>query len=137
VKHFSKVHIRAINAQTETCAEAAKALEDAVDEYNKAMEQYREKIDEALTAYNSTLGDLREIYAGLQGEASEYLTGRSDKWQESAAGQQYQGWVDSMESIDGVSDDFDYALPEPLDKPDLPDWDDPNFLPSVAPDEAL
>jgi hypothetical protein len=134
MKVFTRQEQQDIDAQADAAGDAAKALETAIDAYNKALEEPKAAVEAALAEYNSKLADLRETFEGLKSNAEQYQSERSERWQESQNGQQYQSWIDSM-AVDGI-DDVDLDMPEDLQLPDsIPDWDDRSFLPANSPDE--
>ena len=116
------------------CAEAATALAKAVDDFNAALEDQRQALEDAKTRYNDELASMREFMEGLHGDADAYFSERSERWQEGETGQQYQQWAESMEGISEL-DEIDLEIPDPIEQPDIADWEDRSFLPAVSPDE--
>jgi uncharacterized coiled-coil DUF342 family protein len=137
MKRISKEQQKEIDAQIDKLIATSGELKTTIDEFNAAMAEPRAKLEAVQSTYNDELAEMREIYDQLHTEASEYQSERSEKWNESDAGQVYAQWVDSFEGISEISDDLAIEMPEPLDVPDdLPDWEnDTSFLPEASPSE--
>lgn len=134
MKHFTIAQVAEIDAASDTCKATAEALNGAIDAYNEALNEHIEALKDAKEAYNDALAGLREIIEGLHSTADEYMSERSERWQEGENGQEYARWVESMEGINEL-ENLDFDMPEALEQPDLPDWEDKTFLPKNSPDE--
>lgn len=137
MNNFSKTERAEIDEITSDLSGLSDTLDKAVDAYNAAMAEPKEAVETALAAYNARLADLRGLYEELRDRAADYHGGRSEKWQEGEKGQAYQEWIDSMTNISGVEDDATIDFPEDVEFPsDIPDWNDPSFLPESEPNEV-
>jgi len=132
MRSISKAQQQDIEKAINACSATAQRLEDAIEEYNAAMAPHRERIEAALEAYNETVTDLRSTYTDIASAARDYYSDRTEKWQESEAGQAYSEWADQLEDPEGI-EDLEFELPEELAVPDFPDWEDDSWLPPQMP----
>jgi chromosome segregation ATPase len=134
MRSISKSQQRDIYTAIDACKEAAEALEKAIDEFNAAVAPFREKLEAARDHYNEKVTDLRSVYGDIAGEARSYYSERSERWQESEAGQAYSEWVDRLDEIE--LEEIELEVPEELEPPDaIPDFTDDSWLPPEAPGE--
>jgi hypothetical protein len=133
MKAITKPQQREIEAALNVLREVAAELNQAIEAYNEALDPLREKIEAAVSDYNEKLAELKAVYSEIHAEAQAYYDDRSERWQESYAGQEYQEWLDSLESPE--IEEIEIDLPEPLDHPEIPDFEDYSWLPPSQPGE--
>lgn len=131
MKKISKSRWDIITTSMNQCQEASETVESLVERFNEVLEQWREQFSEAVEHYNEVLGDFRTIWSDLAAEGRDYQVDRSEKWQESEAGEAYEQWLTDMDSIE--AEDIEIDFPDPLEQPDFPDWQDTEWLPPTTP----
>lgn len=92
------------------------ALEMAVDDFNDKVVELRIGVEEAATAYNSAVARARDFCSEVMSDMDSYEGARSEKWQESDAGQSFQDWKSEWENVD--LEDFEPEFPATIDVPD-------------------
>lgn len=99
-------------------AAARRAAAEAVAAANEA----HEKLTTAAEAANKVISDAADFRQGRVEEMQAYFDERSEKWQESDAGEAYLAWVSAWEDVDLDEADvpaIDEAEPEVADREDL------------------
>lgn len=70
------------------------------------------KLSKEVTALRSKLEEFKSEVEALRDTAQEYADDRSEKWQESEAGEAYQALIENLDSaVDGLGD-VDLSLAE-------------------------
>lgn len=89
---------------------ARKEIEEAIKTYNDKLEILNENLEGAFQKYNDQIQDcqrfIEEVGETIQGEIDD----RSEKWQESDAGQAHQTWLDQWKDCPVLEEDV--KLPE-------------------------
>lgn len=96
------------------------------DEYLDALTTAHAAMIEAIKAYNGSIEDLRTWAAELHGRLDDEYYDRTDRWQESDAGELAREWIDSI---------YDLDAPDEVDEPDeldLSDWYEMPTKPGAA-----
>jgi hypothetical protein len=93
-------------------------LEQQVEAYNAAVAAAWEKLAAAIEDVNAALAELNDFIGGVTGDMEAYADGRSERWQESDAGQNYLAWKDQW--LAATLDDVDLDQPEDIDMPEVP-----------------
>ena len=94
--------------------ETYEKLDAAVSTFNAAMEEAWEKVQEALDEHNTAIESANEWRGDIAQQMQDYYDNRSEKWQESDKGSEYEQWKSEWEeSFDQVE----------MEKPDEPDFD--------------
>jgi DNA-binding transcriptional MerR regulator len=104
--------------------EARSALvREAIEDFNAELEQQRHGVEERISQYDAIVVDLMKIYDGLRAEAEAYYDTRSEKWQDSDAGQEYAAWIEALANVaDGNDENVQplvLDLPEDVEEPDM------------------
>lgn len=102
----------------------------AVEKANETLQTLRTIVDGSAEAVNSTLGNLTDWLYGRRGEISEYIESKSERWQESDAGEAYTSWLNEFDGID--LSDVEAGIPEDFFEGDEPDFDSIENLPGEA-----
>jgi hypothetical protein len=118
---------------TADLSEAAAKLYRAVDEYNAAVAEARDALEAPLAAYNAALEVAGAFVAGIHEASQEAYDDKSERWQESEAGQNAYAWLESWESID--FDPVELDEPVELEEPDLRHSDEMDALPTSFRDD--
>lgn len=109
-----------------------------VDAYNdKLAELYQElhdTVEELGSELLSDIGDLdrscleeaEQFAEEVRDSLTEFFDARSERWQESEKGQEYQSWIDEWESAAGsIGDPQDFVeVHEVYEDPDYAGWDE-------------
>jgi hypothetical protein len=66
----------------------------------------------AVAAYNEALGELREIVRGIEGDWQVAWDSRSERWQESAAGQSVAETITAWDALADDLEDIEVELPD-------------------------
>ncbi len=94
------------------------ALETAIEQFNVAMEAASAKVEQAVEAVNSAITDADSWREGVAAEMEDYASQRSERWQESEAGQNYLAWKEQFEVAFLA---VEMTMPDPLEMPDADD----------------
>lgn len=98
--------------------QAKDSLEAAVERFDREMAVNRENVEERLNAYNTILACLRDLRDETVSDLEAVAEDKSDRWQESQAGQDHAAWVERLNDVE--LDDVEVEFPEePLDVPPL------------------
>lgn len=104
MKQFNKTQIKEIEAFRDKLQDQRRVIEEAL---NKAQTIVNEAVADANTLRENAVEYLQD----LQGKAEDYLNERSDAWQESDAGSEYQGWIDAIGNvISELEEEIDICL---------------------------
>lgn len=87
-------------------------LMDAINKHNDKVSELFAEVEEAVDEYNSAVEDAEQFRTDITSEMEDYRADRSEKWQESDAGQQYQEWVSAWEEELRV---IEISRPDPID----------------------
>jgi hypothetical protein len=90
---------------TKNMVNRQQGLAARLEEAAKAIADAQEALGNAVSTYNDVLSDAREFRDELVSDMDSFASERSDKWQESEAGQEYDAWKDEWEQLD--LDDID------------------------------
>lgn len=132
MKRIPKATEGKIDDLVATLEDEASAVRAAIEAYNEVLDEHRAKIDAACFDYNNAASELRDIIAELAQEAGDYFDDRSEKWQESAAGEQYAAWKESLESAAAEIPEADEIELQEIDEQELFDsesWPRPEACP--------
>lgn len=94
---------------------ALEGLEKAIEDYNGIMAAAQEKVSEAAAKLQEAIGDANEWREALNVEQEDYYGEKSERWQDSDAGQSYSAWKDEW-AIEWSFDDIEF--PPELEMPD-------------------
>lgn len=91
-------------------------LENAIEAYNGAIEDLKTPVTEALDAFNEALSDARVLRDEIVSDADEYIEERTERWQESDAGQAVQAYKHEWEYAE--IDEVEVEFPEQIEAAD-------------------
>jgi hypothetical protein len=129
MKKLDKQQLKRKAELLEAAFAAREATSLAVGGFNEAMAEAWKHVEESLAALNTAVVDLNafreEVVQGMEDFAGE----RSEKWQESEAGQAYESWKDEW---DGCRvEEVELERPADVDEPDV-SFEDFDGLPDEA-----
>lgn len=115
MKKLSKTDIKERDELVSYLRTKSEVVHDRVQEVNEAIQS----LNDAISDYNATINDANEWAQQLVGQMEDFKEAKSEKWQDSDTGQQYDSWIqqwaDDLEEIDEVPD---------VDAPDMNAADD-------------
>jgi len=74
-------------------------LEEAFEQYNLRVQEAFATLQAQITLYNNELSKARDFASEVAQETADYISEKSDKWQESDKGQEYQSFQEEYESL--------------------------------------
>src|SRR4051794_24670515 len=80
--------------------DAQSELVGAVDNFNDELDALRGGVLSALAEYNGVLLEVAAWRDSVTEDLRADLEERSEKWQESDAGQEASSWIDDLENVD-------------------------------------
>jgi hypothetical protein len=96
---------------------AREELNSAIVEFNDEVRGLFEKtVKPKVEALNEAIGEANDFCIEVHSDMEAYQGEKSEKWQESDAGVEYQDWMDQW---DGEIDEVDFDAPEDIDEPDV------------------
>lgn len=117
MKKLSKTQLAEKQRLVDKLAEAKADLDAKIQKYNQTVAEAFKEVEDEVEAYNNVLQEVRDFTQGVVSEMEDYASGRSEKWQESDAGQQHEEWKTQWEAIDSDLEDYEAEEPEQLDEP--------------------
>lgn len=109
-------------AQSKRRDELIEQLNEAKELVEKRMDKLRDAeaaVCDAINAVNEVVAEINEFAGEVAAEQEDYYSERSEKWQESEAGEAYAEWKSQWESIYLQEASFSTA-----EDPELPDIDE-------------
>lgn len=91
-------------------------LEQAINDYNSATGELRGPVEAAIAHYNEVLAKANSFCEQVCMRGEEEYEEKTEKWQESDAGESAQEWLSEWEQID--MDEIEIEWPDELDMPD-------------------
>lgn len=95
-----------------------KEYEILLDLISKVNEMINDKLNGQVATVNGILTEMREFHEEITDGQQEYYDERSEKWQESDAGSDYQQWMSEWQGGPPPDDIEEYEL---LEEPGLDD----------------
>ena len=92
------------------------ALEDAINEYNEKARALFVNVTENAEDLQSAIDDANALLDGVREDAQAHYDEKSEKWQESDKGTDYQEWISELEQ---TLDDVEVDAPEDVSEPDF------------------
>ena len=90
----------------------SKADRDKVAAAARRIEEPAAALLTAVAAYNEALGELRELVRGIEADWQAAWDKRSERWQESAAGQSIAAAITSWNTLADDLEDIEVELPD-------------------------
>jgi hypothetical protein len=114
MKKLSRQQVSERNDFAQTIDDKYAVLEAAVVEYNATMDAAKAKVEEALRNLNGSIDAAEQWRAAISEQQGSYYDDRSEKWQESDAGERYSMWKDSWNEELQQLDEIEFT---PLETP--------------------
>lgn len=95
---------------------AVTELESAIGGYNETVNAAKQKVEDALKKLNDAISSADNWRDGIHADQESYFEDRSEKWQESDAGQNYSAWMDEWSQ---EFEQVELEYPEELEMPDV------------------
>lgn len=115
---LSKKQIKEREKIAERYDGARMKLGQAVDEFNSAIVAAHEKLVAAGDAYNDEMEAIRGWLNEFSESIADEIGGRSERWQESDAGQSAEGFRAAYAETSESIEDFDSPSPDTVEMPD-------------------
>lgn len=112
MKALSKRDIGTRDAIIERCREAFAELDAAIEHYNEMVSAAYNDLEAAAQKYNEARDEAQGWCGDIACEIETYREERSEKWQDSEAGQAYTDWQEQYEGCRLERAEFE--APEPL-----------------------
>jgi hypothetical protein len=100
-------------------AAKGQAMQEAIEEFNSAVNDAYMELAEEVGAFNVAIEEARNWVDGVAGDMESCFSDRSEKWQESTAGANYQAWLDAWLEVSGELVDVTVEQPEEVECPDF------------------
>ncbi len=116
MRRLSKKRLAEFTGHRTSIESARERLESLINVYNEHCETVFAPVEEAASALDGFTTEFNAWAEEIHAEMDEYHGERSDRWQESAAGGEYECWQDAWAD---VLDELDLEKPEPLEMPEV------------------
>lgn len=113
---LNKAQTKRLSAAQDKASAAHEALSDAITAYNDATQAAFAALRQAVEAYEEVRSDLSEEIQGIGSALREVFDAKSEKWQESEAGETAGTWISEFEDCD--LEEFSPDEPDELIEPD-------------------
>lgn len=113
---LNKAQAQKLSDAQDKASTAHAALSEAIAAYNAAVEVAFAALQEASEKYNNDRDEAQGMVTGIGEELREVWDGRTEKWQDSDAGQSAASFVESFENVE--LDEFSPDEPEAMEDPD-------------------
>jgi uncharacterized protein YukE len=90
----------------------SKAERDKITAAARRMEEPAAALLTAVAAYNQALGELRELVRGIEADWQGAWDKRSERWQDSAAGQSVAEAITAWDALADDLEDIEIELPD-------------------------
>lgn len=104
MRQLSKTDVKERDELVSYLRTKSEIVHDRVQEANEAIQ----RLNEAIQDYNATICDANEWAQQIVNQMEDFKDAKSEKWQDSDTGQQYdswlQSWADNLNEVDEVDD---------------------------------
>lgn len=94
MKMLSDADQKVRDALLQRLADRRAELEAAITQANAVIDEKAQVIEDAVASVNEVIRELDGWRDDLRGQMQDHFDGRSEKWQETDAGQDYLSWLD-------------------------------------------
>lgn len=116
MKKLTKGSQAELDALRVRIAKTAEGVESAIEKFNETMSEAWDDVAAAVDEYNELIGEANEVRENLHEEMESWASDKSDRWQESDAGQAHADWrgqwEEEFETIDEVEKPDSIEVPE-------------------------
>jgi hypothetical protein len=113
MKKLSVSTIKERNALVATLCEQYELLDTAIETFNSGMQDLWEQLEPVVDSCNQAITEMREWKDTVVQQMEDYYRERSEKWQDSDAGSNYQEWKQQFEGID--FEDVNITMPNTVE----------------------
>jgi hypothetical protein len=96
MKRLTKADSEQQDSLVRNLTEKADAVKEVLTKINALI---NDELNPAISEYNGIIADAEEFRNEIVGRMDDYVDGRSEKWSESEAGENYTSWKDEWEGI--------------------------------------
>ena len=129
MKKLDKSTIAERDALANRFQAAFEDLDTAVTAYNEAITPVWDVLQQAMAAYNEVIDDANAWKNQIHQEIEDYMSGRSEKWQESPKAAEYREWQQAYE------EDFEQVEIEEPQEIELGSMENHEELMNMLPEE--
>lgn len=121
---------RAVGNYNDSVDAAWDTFEDCLREYSEALFAARETLDNAVEDHTTSIGEAKSFIDDLANDREEEIADRSERWQESEAGENAQTLLDGLREFETSCEPFE---PETTEAPEIeaPDHIDTGSIPDA------
>jgi methyl-accepting chemotaxis protein len=83
-----------------------------IEELEQQIEEARDLAEQRIEDMNEAINELRSLAEELADDAEGYYDERSESWQESDRGDDYQSWIDEWRELADSLEDAELNAPE-------------------------
>ncbi len=127
MKSLTKDHLTKRDEIVAALRVAAEKVEAAISQFNANLEVAMAPVDAAVEEYNRVVEQAGELAVDVYFEAEADFCNRSEKWQDSEKGEEYQEWMDQWNNVS--LELAEVGRPDELETPDLSAADTLESLP--------
>lgn len=109
---LTKDELATLSKLTDDLTTKGAMIDQQVSIYNNQVEALRTPVEVAVTDYNASVEEARQFCQSIATRVEDEITGKSESWQDSDAGQSAAEFRDSWDTID--LNDLDFAWPDEL-----------------------
>lgn len=113
---LNKTQAQKLGFAQDSASKAHGTLCEALAAYNTALDEARGALAIAVDAYNEARETTQEIIVEIGEELREVFDAKSEKWQESDAGESAGSFISTFEDCE--LEEFSPDMPEDLEEPD-------------------
>lgn len=110
--------IKQKNTLIEALRKTMEKLEEARSTYNDELQDAYNKYKEFVDGFNDAQENLRNFITERVEEMDTYFEEKSEKWQESAAGEAYSEWKGQWEALSEY-EEYEAREPDEAEEPDV------------------
>lgn len=109
---LTKDELATLSKLTDDLTTKGAMIDQQVSIYNNQVEALRTPVEVAVTDFNNVVEEARQFCQSIATRVEDEITGKSESWQNSDAGQSAAEFRDSWDTID--LSDLDFAWPDEL-----------------------
>lgn len=114
---LDKTELAAKDELAQKLEKATKILEYALDQYTTSVRHAFATLQQAVADVNEVVDEIDGWRSCLTDEMTLYYEEKSERWQESDAGQRYSNWLEMFNGLE--VERIELEEPEPPEVPDL------------------
>jgi hypothetical protein len=107
VKNLTKAQLIKKTELTDAIQKAQEVLEAKIATFNEIKATEWCEVEDALAKLNDEVEEFNDFRQEIVDEQNEYYEGKSERWQESDAGQDYDAWRQEWDNEISTANDID------------------------------